>query len=476
MRRAIVAIALMGSTSVFSLALGALRMKLIALNLGAAGVGSVALLVAATTTMAVVLGLGLGVSAISSLASASIATEAQRIRVALRRGTLVAAALGSVTSTGGWLIYSDLTADGLMNRFAPWVGVSVAAGILAARYTAILSATRRVGGLAAANVMAASLGTVAFLVALHFYDDDAVIATAVMAPTVSLLLAAAVVVTRLEPERRGPTGAAWIADLSPMVKVGLAVSSASVMINASQLFAVSWVTRDLGISGAGYFQASWSIGHLYLTFMLSALTAEYLPRLAALAGDRVALQFAMDQQVRLLLVLAAPAIAWVMILSPYLLALLYEADFEVAAGMLRLQLMGDVFKVAAWALSFTLIATQKRWRYFIGEVVWNASFITMVVVLAGRGLQYVGLAYAMSYVIYALVTARQTRFRPSGPTLALGATVMGGLVAVYILLINSPGSWMLPSAVAATLTAGSISTVAASKLFISAVPAASQDR
>lgn len=429
MRRSLEALILMGTASVLALGLGAVRMKLIAVNFGAIGIGSLGILVAAVTTLAAALGCGLGTAGVGALAG-SAGLERWSAHRALSVGTWVLAPIAGAVAGAGWLPFSELVGFPGHADLAPALGLGVTATIFFARSSAELSAAGRVFHLAAVQVIGASLATAAIPVALLF-SEQATLAAAVAGPPVALAVVGALAVRRYAKMCKLARSAPWWRALTSMLRLGLAVSTSTILLSASQLFATTWVTRTLGLENTGFFQASWSIANLYLTFLLSALTAEYLPRLSTLRQDRTALIRAADEQAQLLVVLATPIIAWLLVLAPLTMRALYADEFQAGAELLRLQLLGDVFKVFGWTLAYILLAREARARYFLGELTWNATFVGLVALLTNHGLVFVGLAYAVSYGLYLSVTIVQTAYRPSRQTIRVVAVGLGALAAVY---------------------------------------------
>jgi PST family polysaccharide transporter len=120
---------------------------------------------------------------------------------------------------------------------------------------------------------------------------------------------------------------------------------------------------------------------------------------------------------------------------------LYSAEFAPAAEVLRLQIVGDVLKVAAWPLGFVVLARSDNLTHFLGELGWNALFAaSLIALLPIVGLSAGGLSFALAYLAYLVwihaIVRRRTPFRATPRLLwHLGATVccVAGVVATSYL-------------------------------------------
>ena len=153
---------------------------------------------------------------------------------------------------------------------------------------------------------------------------------------------------------------------------------------------------------------------MYLGFVLNALAAEYYPRIARLGDDRELVNRAANDEMRLVLTLGGPVILWMIATSPWLLRVLYSTDFMVGDTLLRLLLIGDVFKLVGWCIGFIFLAREARRKFFLAEISWNAFFLAVLLPLTHRGIEAVGLAYITAYFLYLIVSLvlarRETAF------------------------------------------------------------------
>jgi len=250
-----------------------------------------------------------------------------------------------------------------------------------------------------------------------------------------------------------------------MLMLGWVVTLAMLLGSATQLIVRVWLQQRQGLSSTGYFQAAGTITTLYLGFVLMGLAVEYYPRISAQSTEPDRLNVSVDSQIRVALLLGSPVLLWMMVLSPWVLQVLYASDFQSATGILRWQLFGDILKIVGWAVGFLLLARKARGAFFLAELSSNACYLLLALPLASQdGLSALGMAYTGSYSIYVLVTLwlahRETGFMLQRHTFAL---------LIALLLVGGTTLWSVENgsriglytgvALASGVTVGSVLSI-----------------
>ncbi|MGZ8736949.1 MAG: oligosaccharide flippase family protein [Nocardioides sp.] len=467
MRLILKAVVSIGLSSVVMMLLSMLRMKIVAVELGAGGIGVLGILTTSVLLASTALGGGLGASGVRAVASATD-RDVQRdsIHVAVARGsTLLALFAAPLVGLAWWLWGGSIVPQVPTSVVAPWVAVSVGATIGVAGTSALLNGQGRIGALAASNALGSVTGTLIFLVAMQLSDRWGMI-TAFAAVPVATLVVGFALARSTYPHGAQVRRREWTPHLRAMLKLGLAVSGSVVITAATQVIARVWVSNELGIDSAGYLQGCLAIGSAYLGFVLTALAAEYYPRISALHGDRELSNRAANDQMRVVLILGGPLIVWMIAVAPWLLRLLYSPEFESAHTLLRLLLIGDIFKLVGWCVGFLMLAREAKGKFFAAELSWNLVFLAILIPLAHRGVTVAGIAYMVSYLLYTIVSLvlarRETGFAFSAESRR--ATLWLSLAAVVVFSAAESGSDV--GLGVALLTAFVCTVVAATRLLV----------
>ncbi|MGZ8742290.1 MAG: hypothetical protein ACXWXO_05150, partial [Nocardioides sp.] len=147
MRLILKAVVSIGLSSVVMMLLSMLRMKIVAVELGAGGIGVLGILTTSVLLASTALGGGLGASGVRAVASATD-RDVQRdsIHVAVARGsTLLALFAAPLVGLAWWLWGGSIVPQVPTSVVAPWVAVSVGATIGVAGTSALLNGQGRIG-------------------------------------------------------------------------------------------------------------------------------------------------------------------------------------------------------------------------------------------------------------------------------------------------------------------------------------------
>jgi PST family polysaccharide transporter len=284
---------------------------------------------------------------------------------------------------------------------------------------------------------------------------------------VALLVAtsAAIMVSSWWFARRIRTASAYLSwretfgEARPLLRVGLASMSSAVMVASSGYLVRVLVARDLGLSGAGIFQSATALSSVYCGFVLTAMGADFLPRISAVADDDATCNRLVNEQAEVGLLLALPGICATLAFSPLIIRLLYSPEFGVATDVLRWQVLGVFLRVASWPMGYLLIAKGKAKQYFWTELSYNLLYAGLIWVCVRRwGLTGTGIAFFGLYVYYialmTVVTRRLSGFSWSRANRKLASISIPAVVAVFVCPIVFPSPWQFVAAGAVTLVAG----------------------
>ena len=380
-------------------------MKVAAVVLGPAGIGLVGLYTNLVSAAAAISSLGVGTTAVRQVVIADSdggESALGRTRRALFWGTLVVATAGAIAVwlLSGWIARVFLS-DETRSGDVAWLALGVALTVVAGSQTALLTGMRRVGDLARVNIAAAVVGALGGIVVLYLWPAKGVIVLVLVAPALSFLVGRLFIIRLDRPPGPRPSPSEIAREWATMARPGVPFMLAGLVSLLGQLAVRTLVQRELGLDALGQFQAAWSISVTYLGFVLGAMAVGYVPRLSAAAKDRPLAARLINEQIEVALLLCAPIVLAMLAFAPWVIRLLYSAEFGPAVEILRWQLLGDILKVVIWPLGFMCQAWGAG-RVFLMTEAFGAAFLVLTVWigLPHFGLAATGIAFLATYVLY----------------------------------------------------------------------------
>lgn len=447
--------ALIGGSSVATMALGVARTKAIALLLGPAGVGLLGLYGSIVDLAQSLAGLGVSDSGVRQIAAAAGSGEADRIArtaVVLRRTSFVIGGFGALLLVVFSEEISTLTFGGAHQATAvALLSVAVFLRLVAAAQAALLQGLRRISDLARLGAWAALFGTLVTIPAVYYLREEGIALSLVAVAATGIVTSwwyARRVSIRTPPM---PLSEIW-PEASALLKLGVAFMISSFSTLGSVYAIRITVLRTVGVEEAGLYQAAWALGSLYLVVILHAMGADFYPRLAAVAERAPECNRLVNEQAHVGLLLAGPGVLATITGAPLVLALFYSAAFSPAVEILRWICLGMTIRVMTWPLGFVLIARGERALFLATDLAWSLVHVGLAWVCVRRyGADGAGMAFFGSYVVHAVllypVVRRLTAFRWSR------AARRSGVLFLATIGLSFSAFWALPPGAAAAVGA-----------------------
>lgn len=160
------------------------------------------------------------------------------------------------------------------------------------------------------------------------------------------------------------------------------------------------LAASLGWEQVGYWQAVTRVSDAYLLFVTTAINVYYLPRLAA-TSDPGAIGQELRQAWRWLMPAVVAMALGIYLSRDAITRLLFSGGFAAANDLYAPQLAGDVVKIAAFVMSYLMLAKAMTRLYVVSECVFAVSYLALVYLCSARfGLIGAMYAFAINYLAY----------------------------------------------------------------------------
>jgi len=430
--------ALIGGSSGLNLLIGIVRTKAMAILLGPAGFGLMGAFTSIADLARSVAEMGINSSGVRQIAEAAGSEDAARIgrtltvlrRTAIALGLLGAVALAAFCRPIAMLTFGD-------DHYAASVALLALAlffRLVADGQGAALQGMRRIGDLARVGVLGALLGTAVSIPIVYWLREQGValslVAVAAMSLLVSWWYSRKVKVTRpslsMAEVRHEAKG---------LLHLGLAFMASGLLTLGAAYIVRTFLIRHNGLAEAGLYQSAWTIGGMYVSFILQAMGADFYPRLVGAFKDRGECNRLVNEQAHISILLASTGVIATLTLAPIVLHVFYSRDFAAAAAVLRWICLGMTLRVVTWPMGYIIIASGQR-KFLIGtELAWAVAYLSMSWLLISRfGLNGAGMAFFLSYVAHGAivypVARKLTGFRWSIENLRTACLMVIAVVAV----------------------------------------------
>jgi PST family polysaccharide transporter len=444
---------IVGGSTVLNVGIGIVRTKAMALLLGPGGFGLAGIYTSIITLAQSIAGIGVNSSGVRQIAEAAGSNSEEciaRTTLVLRRTSVVLGLLGAVAVLAFSGQIAKLTFGNTQRQGAIClISLAVLFQLVSAGQGALIQGMRRIADLARINVIGALSGLVISVPVVYVLREKGI--------ALSLVLVAATAILtswwysrkiRIAPPTL--TGAQVWFETKGLLKLGVAFMASGLMVPGVAYFVRVFLLQQVGMASAGMYQSAWTLGGLYVGFILQAMGADFFPRLTAVANDNAECNRLVNEQTLIGLLIAGPGVLATLTFAPLVIALFYSAKFSAAVEVLRWICLGATLQVITWPMGFIIVAKARQNFFIFSEVAWAAAAVGLAwACIRARGLNGAGIAFFLSYVIHGVlvypIVRRLSGFRWSSTNIKTCSLFLTMIALVFA------SFWLMPFLLATSL-------------------------
>lgn len=389
---------LFGSVQVLSIVINLVRNKLVAVLLGPAGMGLVALFNSSINFVSQATNLGVSFSAVRHLSELFDKGD----EAAIVRYVGVVRCWGVVTALVGMLVFALLgpfLSDWLFswgNHTLHFVLLSPVVAMLAITgcEMAILKGVRQLRSIAAVQVWTMVATLVVSVPVYWIFGMSGIVPVLVLCAFASMVLTMRSSF-RLYPLRMGRDRRRMLGEGVDMVRLGVSFVLAGILGSGAEMVVRTFLNVSGDLDIVGLYNAGYMLTVTYAGMVFSAMETDYFPRLSAINHDNVAVRQLANRQIEVSLLIMAPMLAVLVVFLPLLLPLLYSGKFLPVVPMTQVAVFSMYFKAASLPVAYITLAKGDSTAYFLLEGIYDVVFVLLVVF----GFQWwalVGTGYALA--------------------------------------------------------------------------------
>src|SRR5580704_10788891 len=445
--------ALVGGSSALNIVIGIVRTKAMAILLGPAGFGLFGLYGSIVNLTQSICGMGINSSGVRQIAEAVGTADSERIALTttvLRRTSILLGTLGVLSLVAFSRQVSTLTFGNSQHAGAvSLLSLAVFFQLVSAGQGALIQGMRRIVDLAKMGVLGALFGTLISIPLVYFFREKGVVPSLVAVALMSLVFSWWYSRSVRLQIPSMTTSQVW-EEAAALLKLGLAFMASGFMTMGIAYAVRIILLREVSSGAVGFYQSAWTLGGRYVGFILTAMGADFYPRLTAHAANDAVCNRLVNEQTRVGLLLACPGLIATLTFAPLVISLLYSAKFAMAVGVLRWICLGAILQVITWPMSFIIVAKGRQGIFFGTEFAWALVSLGLAwVCVKSLGLNGAGIAFFGSYAFYGFllypIVRQLSGFRWST------ANKRTGLISLSLIMIVFLGFYALPPILARCL-------------------------
>lgn len=393
----------------FGILLGIVRQKVIALLLGATGLGLISTFQSIIDLIRSMSTLGIDTAGVKEIAQHVDNKEKQYYTISVFKWWL------RLTSSFGALlcivfcypisVLAFKSGDYAFHIAALFICVFITS--YSGGQMVVLQATRNISLMAKTSVLGNALGLVCSIILYFLFGINGIVPAFILG-SIALFIFSNYFLKKIHiPQVSLDHKDAFRYGLV-ILKLGFFIVSVSIMETGSNLLIKAFLLRSMGeqagLIAIGMLQPAWAITLMYLSLVLKSMGTDFFPRLCNVSNSNSRIRRLVNEQLHVALLVAIPSVVTTIVFAPYVLELLYSSEFVSGTSLLRWHVLGSFFKIISWPIAFVLLAKSKGGYFFFTEIVYFAVYLGVsYFVFPYLGIVSIGVAYVLAYIFYLIV-------------------------------------------------------------------------
>lgn len=392
--------AAVGGGQIITILSGIIKTKVAALILGPSGIGALGLLTLVADLIRNLSSLGIPLSGVREISVAESSQDKLKINLTIEvfsKWITLTAILGTLACA---FLSFPLSSYLFNNYNYGWeiffLSLAVFFNTLSAGRIGVLQGKRAISHMVKAGLYGNVLGAVFSIILYYFLKQNAIVPSLIISGLLNYLTAFYFYKKAGFNYQNTVSYLQSFAHAKEMIKVGFFIVIVSVFDQLMNILLRSFITDHSDANGLGLFTAATTIAGMYLTIVLSSLSSDYLPKLAALTENK-AISDAVNLQLNIIVLLASPIIIGMVGFSDVMLKILYSKDFVGANEILQWQILGDFFKIISWPCGFIFLAKGFGKQYTAYSI--SYSLLYFVIIILGwdfMGFSIIGISFFLA--------------------------------------------------------------------------------
>ena len=380
---------------VIRILVGVIKNKIVAILLGAEGMGIMSIFQNAMNFIKTGAGLGISQSAVRDISEANASEDKVRfsrtITIVLRVVMLTSLLGAAVTVILSPFLSKWGFGDSTYTISFFFLGIAVFFEIFVENQLAILKGMRQLRSLAKASIWGAIVGLVTG-VPLYYILGVKGIVPSFIVTAFTIYLVTRYYVNQVEYDKVSIPANQVLRESAPMVKMGVSLMLVSLIGTFFALIIAAYLRSHGGLSIVGFYNAGEVIVGSYIGVIITAMSTDYYPRISAVNNDNQKLTEEVNTQSEVGLLMAFPLVVIFVFFSPLFINILYTPEFQESIDYTDFAIIGSVIIICSNCMGMILLAKQASSIFLVSvigqRIICLAAFILLYNAFGLRGLGY----------------------------------------------------------------------------------------
>jgi O-antigen/teichoic acid export membrane protein len=395
---------LFGGVQFFSILISIIRTKLIAVFIGPAGMGIIALLNSTLGIISGISGFGIETSAVKSISedykNDDLKTVSKTIKI-VKKIVFFTGIFGMLLTILFSKPLSIITFGDSTQTYAfVCIAVTVLFKQLSSGQLAVLQGLRQMKLLAKANLYGNLFGLLFSIPLYYFLQIDAIIPTIIIA-SLSALIFSFYYSNKIKTEKEKISNSALLIEGRSIVKLGFMLTISSVLTLLSTYLVQIYIGKNGGLEQVGFYNAGFTLLNSYVGIIFAVMSTDYFPKLASINSDNEKVRASVIQQAFVSIMIITPIIVLFLTFISIITQLIYTPKFDAIIPMVCFGILGMLFRAVSWAMGFILIAKGDS-KMFIKTAI-GFNILSLLMNISGYyfyGLEGLGFSFCLYFLFH----------------------------------------------------------------------------
>lgn len=406
---------LFGGVQVINIIISIVKSKVIAILIGATGMGIASLINSSLSLIYGLTSFGLEKSAVKEISIANNKLENERISKTisvLKRLVWFTIVLGVVVILcfAPWLSEFSFGNREYTVSFL-WISLALLFRCLTSSQLAILQGLRKLKSLAKANLYGNIISLSLTLPLYYVYKLDAIVPVIILSTFISFIVTF-YYTNNIGLNSNKISNKETLIKGRGMIELGFTLSVSSMLSLLGAYILQIFISNNGGVDQVGLYQAGFLILNTYVGIIFNAMGTDYFPRLSAISVDILKIRKSVYEQAIIGVLLITPIIVVFLALAPIIIKILYSKDFLPILAMISWGILGMLFRLVSWSMGYIIIAKGDSKVFIKTAIGFNALQLLLCVLgYTYGGLEGLGFSYLIHFIVHFFSIKLITKYR-----------------------------------------------------------------